>query len=145
VCERGGERGDEWWNAHANANANAQNAAAIGGLRGVGGGGGGACACESAKRHANAGCESADMPSGMQMQAGVQNAKGGMMGSGGRGHARSSRLSCGNRNSGVPPVLNENFLSERKNLNIFSFGFVVSEFAKLHFDFRTKIRIPRGM
>ncbi len=42
----------------------------------VWGGGDGACACESAKRHANAGCESADMPSGMQMRRGHADAKG---------------------------------------------------------------------
>ncbi len=45
----------------------------------------------------------------------------------------------------VPRVLSKFFSFRRKNLNIFSFGFVVSEFATLHFDFRTKIRIPRGM
>lgn len=68
-----------WWNA--NANANAQNAAAIGGLRG---GGGGACACESAERHAKARtCQAA-----CRCEGGHADAKGGMMGSGGRGHAR---------------------------------------------------------
>ncbi len=60
----GGERGDDGGMRNAKCDCaewRVRLAACV-----VWGGGGGACACESAKRHAKAACESADMPSGMQ-------------------------------------------------------------------------------
>ena len=80
VCERGGERGDDGGMRMRNAKCEMQMRrmeGAIGGLRGGGGGGGGACACESAKRHANAACESADMPRRHAKHAGMQMRRGG--------------------------------------------------------------------
>ena len=78
VCERGGERGDTWWNAHANANAkcacemrNAQQAACVVWA---------ACVVVRARAKAPSGmrtqnaeartCQAACKASGMQMRRG---------------------------------------------------------------------------